>query len=434
MIDIFVLDGNLKLTGVVDSYQSLIWCSRYASPGDCELYLDANEENISLLSMGKYLVRADDPLVCKIKKLEIDTDPENGNYLIVTGYDVSSLIDQRIFWGKATVNGNLETFLRRVINSSCASGANSERKFKKDNGEQLLFLGNEAGFTFTESEQISYKNVGEKIREYCDKYKIGYRAYLDSEKLYFEFYTGQDLTGLVIFSDEFENLASSKYVHDRTNLGNVALIAGSGEDYERLTETYGNATGLERFEIFADARDIAQKVTWEELTNIYPTTEQGGQGSIAFSGGSYVYKMATIDIQIVDEAQLQWLQDNYTGTVVTDADGNEFFRTENVIIASLPSETPENSDSCTLYEIVYDVYLLNRAVEKISEYGETKTFDGEIIPDVTYNYRTDYNLGDIVTVKNAFGITASARIVEIVEVLDQNGYRVEPKYEWQGVN
>ena len=434
MIDVFVLDGNLKLAGVVDAYKSLIWVNRYKKPGDCEVYLDASMENIALLSIGKYLVRSDDSMVCRIKKIEIDTAPENGNYLIVTGYDVKQLVDQRIFWGKATVNGNLEAFIRKIVNSSCASNASDERKFLKDNGQQLLYLGSEAGLTVTESEQISYKNVGEKIREYCEKYKFGYRVIRNDEKLYFELFNGEDKTDTVIFSDEYENLSSTKYVDDSTDLANVALIAGSGEDAKRLTETIGNATGINRYELFADARDIAQVVTWEQLTETYPTTEQGGQGSIAFSGGNYVYKMASIDIQIVDEAQLEWLQDNYTGTVVTDADGNRYFRTANAIIADLPSETPQQTDSCTLRKIVYSVYLLNRGAEKIAEHGEVKTFDGEVIPDVTFTYRTDYNLGDIVRVKNAFGIEANARIIEVVEVLDQNGYRIEPTFEWQGVN
>ena len=434
MMEAYVLDGNLKLAGVIDTYKSFIWVNRYNKPGDCELYLDANEENIELLGMGKYLIRTDDPMICKIEKIEIDTAPESGNYLIVTGYDVKKLLDQRIFWGKATCNGNLETFLRNVVNSCCCSNASADRKFKKTNGQQLMYLGAVAGLTIAESEQISYKNVGEKIREYCEKYKFGYRVILDQEALYFELFEGEDKTGTVIFSDEFENLASTKYVHDKTDLANVALIAGSGEDAARVTDVYGSASGIDRFELFVDGRDIAQGITWEQLTATYPTTDQGGQGSVAISGGSYVYKMASIDIQIVDDGQLDWLEDNYTGTIVTDADGNEYFRTENVIIADLPNETPQANDTCQLREIIYRVYLLNRGAEKVAEHGETKTFDGEVIPDITFTYRQDYNIGDIVRIQNPYGITANARIVEMLEVQDQNGYRVEPVFEWQGVN
>ena len=430
MIDVYVLDANLAVVGVVDSYKSLIWSNRYKKIGDCELYLDANNVNLNLLKMGRYLVREDDSMVCQIRKLEIDTSADGGNYLIVTGSDVKDLLDRRIVWGMANCDGNVETFIRSLVTASAISPAIADRKFKLENGNQMLYLATAAGFTESLSEQISYKNVGEKIREYCETYQWGYRVYLDSQKLYFELYKGE--TKPVIFSDQFENLASTKYTDDQTDLANVALVAGSGEDNERLTDTFGTASGVDRYEIYVDARDIAQKISWEELTNVYPTTDQGGNGSIASSGGNFVYKMSSIDIQIVDAAQKAWLQANYTGSVVT-VDGQEYYRIANVNIADIPSETPQDNDTCTLYPLVYNVYLLNRGAEKTAEHGPVKTFDGAVIPDVTFIYKTDYNLGDIVTVENQFGITANARIVEIIEVLDDNGYSIEPKFEYQGV-
>ena len=48
---------------------------------------------------------------------------------------------------------------------------------------------------------------------------------------------------------------------------------------------------------------------------------------------------------------------------------------------------------------------------------------------MTFVYKTDYNLGDVVTVENEYGISVGARIVEVVEVDDDNGYSVQPKFE-----
>ena len=39
MIDVFVLDGDLKIIGIIDAYKSLIWAKRYRETGDCELYI-----------------------------------------------------------------------------------------------------------------------------------------------------------------------------------------------------------------------------------------------------------------------------------------------------------------------------------------------------------------------------------------------------------
>ena len=98
MIDVFVLNQNLDPLAVIDDYKSLIWANRYAEIGDCELYLAASRANIDLLKIGFYLCRLDDDMVCRIKKVEVTTDAENGDYMTVTGEDTKSYLDQRIVW------------------------------------------------------------------------------------------------------------------------------------------------------------------------------------------------------------------------------------------------------------------------------------------------------------------------------------------------
>ena len=46
-----------------------------------------------------------------------------------------------------------------------------------------------------------------------------------------------------------------------------------------------------------------------------------------------------------------------------------------------------------------------------------------------YKYKEDYNLGDIVNIVNEFGISINARITEIIESQDDNGYTIEPTFE-----
>lgn len=431
-MDVYVLDENLQPIGLFDTYRSLIWANRYDKAGDCELYVDASVENFQLLSMGNYLTRFDtqDSMTCRINKIELDTDAEAGNYLIVTGTDSKSLLDQRIVWSMMNADGNTEAFIRSMVNLTCINPALPARKMLKQNGDPLVQLGNLAGFTEVTTEQITYKNVGEKIREYCQTNNWGYRFVISNAALWFQLYAGTDRSGEVIFSDQYENLSSTKYVDDATNIGNVALVAGSGEGSERSRNVSGYAEGVDRYEIYVDAKDISQNITWEELTDMYPTTDSGGQGYIASQGDGYVYKMNYINVQIVDPDQLAQLKINYPDGQEITIDGAAYYQVYNAIIANLPSDAPEDGDSVELWAIVYEVYLLNRGYEKLAEYGEKVSFEGSIIPDVTFVYKQDYYLGDIVTVENEYGIKASARIVEIVEVNDENGYSVEPKFEY----
>ena len=424
-MDVYVYDKNLNLVGLVDSYKSLIWANRYDEQGDCELYLQASETNLNLLRYGYYLKRPDDDMICQIRKIEITTDVENGNYLTVTGVDSKALLDQRIVWNMMNCTGNVEDFIREMVNDSCIDPVNPARKFKKANGTPLMQLGDSYGLTEITTEQVSYKNVGEKIRDYCSTYKWGYRMILQNSLLTFELYRGTDRTSQVIFSDQYENLASSKYTDDKMNLGNVALIAGAGEGSERTRTEYGSESSTDRFEVYVDARDIAQEITFGELTAVYPPLSEGGEGVIIGNE----YRMNIIYIQIVDAQHLIWLQANYpTGTVV-ELGGHEYYRLNQVAIAELSSSSPSDDDPVLLKDLIYSVYLINRGSESLSEFGEIVTFEGSVIPDVTFTYKKDYFLGDIVTVENEFSITAQSRIVEIIEVMDDNGYSVQPKFK-----
>lgn len=434
MNDIYVLDKNLEYVGIVDTYKSCIWSNRYNELGDCELYVEATDGMLDLLQKDYYLIRSNDEMVCQIKKIELDTDTENGDFLIVKGKDVKAFLDQRIIWNTMTCDGNLESFILNIVAKTLISPSLSGRKLLKENGSQLLYLASPSGFSEVNTEQVSYKNVGEKVREYCKSNEWGYKVFMQNNVLNFKLYKGTDRTQTVVFSDEYENLSTTKYIVDYTNLGNVALVGGEGEGSQRSRNVSGYAEGTDRYEIFVDAKDISKNITWEQLTDMYPTTDDGGQGYIDHNGVNYVYKMNYLNVEIVDPDQLRQLKINYPSGQEITIDGNQYYQVYNVIIANLPNNTPASNDTVELWAIIYEVYLLNRGYEKLAEYGATTLFEGTVQPDVTFIYKQDYFLGDLVTVKNEYGITATARIVEVIEVNDDKGYSIQPKFEYMEVS
>lgn len=434
MGELYVLNKDLETVGIVDTYTSLIWVNRYNEVGDCEVYIEATPAVLALLQEDYYLMRENDDMICQIKRIELDTNAETGNYLIVSGYDVKRFLDQRIIWGTLTCNGNVEAFIREMVEQSLGDPDIADRQLQTEGGARLLYNGPAAGFTEAASEQMSYRNVGEKIREFCEQYKWGYKVTRENGAFYFHLYKGTNRTATVIFSDDFENLDTTTYTKDCTNLGNVALVAGEGEGAERAREIAGAGEGLDRYEIYVDAKDISKTITWAELIELYPPTATGGQGHISGTAETgYTYEMGYVDIQIVDAAQLAQLQTDYpTGQIVT-IDGNNYYRITNVVIADLETDAPQDGDPVVLRDLIYAVYLLTKGYEDLAEFGTVVTFNGTVEPDVTFAYKRDYFLGDLVTVRNSFGITASARIVEVTEVHDNNGYTIEPKFEYMGV-
>ena len=424
MKDIYVLNKDLQKIGIIDSCKSVIWADRYHATGDCELYVPATAENLAMLRKNYFLQKVGNKMVCQIKKIELTTSAEDGNYLTITGHDAKALLDQRIIWNTQNADGNVEDFIRSIVDGALGSTAPDYRQIIDSGGNLLFYLGDSAGFTEATTEQVSYKNVGEKIRDCCLKYGWGYRVILDDGKLYFELYKGTDRTATVVFSDNYENLSATKYTEDETKMGNVALIAGEGEGAARSKTTTGTAEGYDRYEVYVDAKDLSKTITFEELKSTYPS------GTVVGTAGNYTYRMSTFNIQVLDDDQLTALQTSYPDGQEVTIDGNLYYQVSNLDIASVPSAAPEDGDEVTLKDVVYSVYLLTRGLDKLAEYGAVTSFEGTIEPNTTFVYGRDYFLGDLVTIQNSFGITVQARITEIIEVDDDNGSSVEPKFEY----
>ena len=428
MGDVYILDKNLNLIGVADGYKSCIWSNRYNELGDCEIYTQATTENFQLFAIGNYLMRVDDEMICIIKKIELDTSTEEGNYIVVTGSDAKCILDQRILWGLYTCKSKVEEFIRGFVSDSFINPSDPDRKLYKPNGEQLLYLGELCEFNESTTEQVSYANIGEKIREYCKQFNWGYRIVLRDTSLYFELYKGVDKSDWVVFSPDYENLDTTQFVKDASKLGNVALIAGSGEGSERATEVLGEASSMNRYEVYIDARDLNRKIKYSDLTSAY------SGGVVVSVGSQFFYRVDTLYVQIYTNSQRSELQTKYPTGHIEFINEIEYFVVYNVGIAEVYSASPSNNDDSYLLDIVYDTYLLSRGIEKMSDYGVKITFDGTVEPNITFKYKTDYFLGDVVTVQNEYGISLEARIVEIVEVNDDNGYSVEPKFEYISIS
>ena len=89
-MDIYVLNSNFEKIGVIDNYQSIIWTTRYFTPGDFEVYIPASKDLLNLLQVDYMLVRDKDIVgdecrnVMLIRNIEIQSDAETGDSFIIT--------------------------------------------------------------------------------------------------------------------------------------------------------------------------------------------------------------------------------------------------------------------------------------------------------------------------------------------------------------
>lgn len=87
--------------------------------------------------------------------------------------------------------------------------------------------------------------------------------------------------------------------------------------------------------------------------------------------------------------------------------------------------TNESGNETTLTDAEYIAQLQARGMESLKTTEYTESFEGEVDWGA-YKYRVNYDVGDIVTIKNQYGISADIRIVAVEEIEDENGYTVTP--------
>lgn len=91
-----------------------------------------------------------------------------------------------------------------------------------------------------------------------------------------------------------------------------------------------------------------------------------------------------------------------------------------------------SSNGGEISESEYRTMLKTRGREKLAEHGVKEEYEGEVIVDSTFIYGEDYDLGDIVIVKNEYGLTAQARIIEVIECEDETGHTFIPTFDkWE---
>lgn len=263
-MEVWILDTNFSSVSVLDTFESLIWTDRYREYGDFEIFAFPTSQLINDAKDDFYLYNPASEHTMIIEHHEVTTDIEEGPRFIVTGRSLESLLTRRIVWNQTTISGSLQNGIKKLITENFISPEVSERKitnfvFVDSTDPEITKL--------THEQQYTGDIVYDVIVDLCNTYDIGFKITLNIDKKRFEFslYKGKDRSyaqetnPYVIFSPNYENIINSDYTHSIKDYKNVTRIGGEGVGVDRKMTTYGNASGLNRREIFTDARDISSK-------------------------------------------------------------------------------------------------------------------------------------------------------------------------------
>lgn len=272
-MDLVVLNRELDAISVIDIYESFIWTDRYYRYGDFELYTAMQNNILNVIKNDFFLQSSDSDHVMIIEDWIIKSDIENGNHITVTGRSLESILTRRIIWRQKTISGNLQNGIKTLLNENIISPSDSKRKISNFIFEEST---DPAITKLTINAQFTGDNLYDAIQKICEERGIGFKVTLnDNKQFVFKLYAGVDRSyeqtsvPYVIFSPNFDNIINSNYMESNSSLKNITLVGGEGEGSARRYLTVGdtNVSGLDRREIFTDARDISSDVDGETITD-----------------------------------------------------------------------------------------------------------------------------------------------------------------------
>lgn len=383
MKPIRVFDRDLNLQSEISNYASLMFVRSWTGVGDLELRINRYKNHVETLQKGNLIVIGSDlHKVYRILHKEIELD-ENGkiteNWLI-KGLELKSVTGQRITEppkGSDTdnVSGSAETVMKHYVHNNLFYPADIKRRI-----DQLIIAPNQnRGANL--SWQSRYKGVDEELESISLLSNLGWNLSVDYDlkKWVFDVKSGKDLTvnqtdnNPVIFSSEFSNVKSLNFSDSDLNFKNMAYVAGQGEGSDRRVYEMGESTGLDRQELFVDARDVAELNNDEQ-----PRPESDIINDLTTRGEQ---KLAERRTELFLEAQ-----------IMTPIARDEYEVEESFI---------------TPYQVVEEV------TKKTNVYS-------------TFMYELDYDLGDKVTIQEkGWNVTMDARITEITEIYEVDGFKLE---------
>lgn len=393
-MQLYILDSEYYNLGVIDEAESVLWNKKYNDVGECEIYIPCNTEYLNLLRRGNYVYRFDDDMFCKIESLKLETNIEDGNYIIATAKDICTILAGRIVRWQIVFSGTLGHFIQKILTDNVINPTQSQRaipNFEFDASNINEFSEKIETSTFTD-------DLLQLLLTTCKTNNIGFRISfnIETRKLTFRLYRGKNkasITGeeYIEFSPEYANILNSNYIEDDSSYKNVVYVGYKGEgDSTALLSLFKGSeepSGEARREIYVDGTSTSREITSEQLQQMFSSVSKSGNSFYATING------------------------------------------EQILVAT--SEGSGEEEKITVTDYTYLLLIRVIGENALAEQISTQSFEGDVDTLDSYEYKVDYDLGDIVKVKNEYGIEAEAQITEIMESDDaDNGYTIEPKFEY----
>ncbi len=364
-MDITVLNKSFVAIGLIDVVDSILWVERYSGYGEFEIYTPITIDLLNLLQEDYYIQIPNSSRTMIIESLEIKTNVETGNKLVVRGRSLESILERRIIWTQMILNQGLQLAIQNIITEAFITPTPGGTYGDHRKVSNLTFsISSDTNVTTPNvNEQYMSNNVYDVIKTLCDKNTVGFRLFLTaSNNLEFKLYSGidrsytQSTNSFVVFSPNFDNLISSDYFKTGRNRKTVAFIFG-----------YQQSDG----QLIVTSKGIPNYTTWPGLDHREVYIDASSRVNRFIEGTS-----TPIDISVF-VAQLQSIGLN----------------------------------------------------ELLNNHNYIEVFDGQADTTNSFKYGVDFFLGDIVQIENEYGMLGKSRITEITFSENPSGSFIYPTFD-----
>lgn len=272
-MDIKVFNTKLDLIGIIDTFSSFRYKQKFYDIGEFELHIPFNIGDLEILQKDNIIyVNEQNSFIVDTRQIKLNQD--GSEYIQVNGKSLLNILNRRIIYNQIVEKNNANEVVKRIVNENVIAPKNIKRKIEN------IAIG-ELADTLNIDYQNRYGNVLDEIIGISKTTDVSFYILLDhiNKKLLLKSFSGTDRTinqniiSPCVFSRDYENVEEQEYVDSLNNYKNVTLVAGSGEGINRKVFEVGEHEGLNRYELYTDARDLSDK---EQKTRIV-TNEDGSE-------------------------------------------------------------------------------------------------------------------------------------------------------------
>lgn len=362
-MEAYILDSLYRRQTVVDKFESLIWTERFSTIGDFELKIQSTLENRNRFTEGTLLATNESYYVMTVETVVDAVDSDGTAILTITGPSLENILDNRLASA---------TFVHATGGIYTATGipkwviTNTPVNIANKIFHDVCVLG-----IVSAGDIIPFVNEGSIFPADTIPFPTDVISYEMAPKTVY---------------------AALKDVCDLYLLG-FRLI----RDLD-TTQLY--------FDVYAGSdrtphqSDLPAVVFSPDLDNLQNTSEL--KSIAAYKNVAYV--MTPVGLEVVYE-------------LGTDPSVSGFNRRALVVQADDITDTDPT---------VASARMTQRGIEELAKNRKVTAFDGEISQNSQYKYGRDYNLGDLVQVRNIDGVATDMKVTEHIFVSDAQGDRSYP--------